>query len=147
MIWIRLGNKERNGFEKDVLSGWINAVFGKVIENVKKHRDIKLFNRKKKKLFGVRAKLSYYKVFPRKFICNRKEKNRDNGLSILELSKVLTYEFWYDFVNPKYGEKAKLYDVGTDRFQNMVKKHNCIIWVQTGSKIWWKSTIVLDGYA
>ena len=86
---------------------------------MKKHRDIKLFNRKKKKLFGVRAKLSYYKVFPRKFICNRKEKNRDNGLSILELSKVLTYEFWYDFVNPKYGEKAKLYDVG-----------------QTGSKIW-----------
>ena len=78
MIWIRLGNKERNGFEKDVLSRWINTVFGKVIENVKKHRDIKVFNRKKKKLFGVRVKLLYYKVFPRNFICNRKEKNKDN---------------------------------------------------------------------
>ena len=30
------------------------------------------------------------------------------GLSILELSKILKYEFWYDYVKPKYDEKAKL---------------------------------------
>ena len=30
------------------------------------------------------------------------------GLSILELSNILMYEFWYDFVKPKYDEKAKL---------------------------------------
>ena len=29
------------------------------------------------------------------------------GLSILELNKILIYEFWYDYVKPKYGEKAK----------------------------------------
>ena len=29
------------------------------------------------------------------------------GLSILELSKILMYEFWYDCVKPKYGKKAK----------------------------------------
>ena len=30
------------------------------------------------------------------------------GLSTLEISKVLMYEFWYDNVKPKYGRKAKL---------------------------------------
>ena len=29
------------------------------------------------------------------------------GHSILELSKMLMYEFWYEYVKPKYGEKAK----------------------------------------
>ena len=27
------------------------------------------------------------------------------GLSILELTKILMYEFWYDYVKPKYGKK------------------------------------------
>ena len=27
------------------------------------------------------------------------------GLSIQELSKILKYEFWYDYLKPKYGEK------------------------------------------
>ena len=34
------------------------------------------------------------------------------GLSILELSKILMYEFWYDYVKPKYGKKAKLCYMG-----------------------------------
>ena len=31
-----------------------------------------------------------------------------SDLSILELSKIVMYEFWYDYVKPKYGEKTKL---------------------------------------
>ena len=30
------------------------------------------------------------------------------GLSVLELSKILIYECWYNYVKPKYGEKRKL---------------------------------------
>ena len=37
-------------------------------------------------------------------------------LSILELSKVLMYEFWYDYVKPKYGKKAKFCYMDTDSF-------------------------------
>ena len=37
----------------------------------------------------------------------------DLGLSILELSKISTYKFWYDYVKPKYGEKAKLCYIDT----------------------------------
>ena len=38
------------------------------------------------------------------------------GLSILELSKILMYEIWYDYVKSKYGEKAKLCYMDTDGF-------------------------------
>ena len=37
------------------------------------------------------------------------------GLSILELSKILMYEFWHDYLKPKYGKK----------------KQNCVIWTRT----------------
>ena len=43
------------------------------------------------------------------------------GLSILELSNILMYEFWYDCVKPKYGEKAKLCYVDTDSFIVYIK--------------------------
>ena len=37
-------------------------------------------------------------------------------LAILELSKTLIYEFWYDIVKPKYREKAKLCFIDTESF-------------------------------
>ena len=37
-------------------------------------------------------------------------------LSILELSKILTYEFWYGYVKPKFGEKQ-----------------SCVTWIQIAS--------------
>ena len=43
------------------------------------------------------------------------------GLSILELSKILMYEFWYDYVKPKYSEKAKLCYMDTDSFIVYIK--------------------------
>ena len=43
------------------------------------------------------------------------------GLSILELSKILKYEFCYDYIKPKYGEKAKLRYMDTDSFVVYIK--------------------------
>ena len=43
------------------------------------------------------------------------------GLSILELSKILMYEFWYDYVKPKYGKKTKLCYTDTDSFIVYIK--------------------------
>ena len=34
---------------------------------------------------------------------------------------MLMYKFWYDYVKPKYGEKAKLYDMDTDSFIVCIK--------------------------
>ena len=43
------------------------------------------------------------------------------GLSIVELSKILMYKFWYDYVKPKYGENAKLCYMDTGTFIVHVK--------------------------
>ena len=66
------------------------------------------YNRKKENLFSIRIKFSYYKVFHRKFISNRKYKTEilmDKpvylGFSVPELSTIFSYEFWCDYVKPK----------------------------------------------
>ena len=46
-----------------------------------------------------------------------------SGLSIVELSKILMYEFCYNYVKPKYGEKIKLCYMDTDSF---------ILYIKTG---------------
>ena len=38
------------------------------------------------------------------------------GFSILEISKTLMYEFWYDYIKPKYQNNAKLCYMDTDSF-------------------------------
>ena len=43
------------------------------------------------------------------------------GLSILEISKILMYEFWYDYMKPKYGDKVKLCYMDTDSFIMHIK--------------------------
>ena len=44
------------------------------------------------------------------------------GLLILNLIKTIMYEFWYDYVKPKYDKKAKLCYMDSDSFVVHVKK-------------------------
>ena len=46
------------------------------------------------------------------------------GLSILEISKTLTYEFWYDYMKPKYANNVKLCYMDTDSFIMNIKTNN-----------------------
>ena len=48
------------------------------------------------------------------------------GLSILEISKLLMYKFWYDYMKPKYGNNVKLCYIDTDSFiMNIKAKYFC----------------------
>ena len=43
------------------------------------------------------------------------------GLSILEIRKIVTYEFWYNYLKPKYGEKVKVWYMDTYRYIVYIK--------------------------
>ena len=101
-----------------------NAVFGKAMENVRKHREIKLVSRNRRRNFLV-SEPNYHttKFFTQNLLAIEMKKaeilmNKPVclGLSILELSEILMYRFRYDYVQPKYGEKAKLYYMDTNNF-------------------------------
>ena len=83
-----------------------NSVFGKTIENVRKHRDIKLVTTDKRRNQLV-SEPNYHttKCFSGNLLAieMKKIKVKMNnpvylGLSILQISKTLMYEFWYDFI-------------------------------------------------
>ena len=93
-----------------------NTVFGKTMKNMRKHRDIKLVKTERKPNYLVSGPNYHTKKFftdnllaiEMKKIQIYINKPVYLGLSMLELSKILIYEIWYDYVKPKYGEKAKL---------------------------------------
>ena len=54
------------------------------------------------------------------------------ALSILKIIKIVLYEFWYDYVRPKYREKAKLCYMDVDSFIMYTKK---MIFIKTLQKM------------
>ena len=46
------------------------------------------------------------------------------GMLIIDIRKVLMYKFWHDFINPKYGGRAKLCYTDTDSFVIYIKTEN-----------------------
>ena len=46
------------------------------------------------------------------------------GLSILDISKTLMHEFWYDYIKPKHQDNKKLSYMNTDRFIIHIKAEN-----------------------
>ena len=79
-----------------------NTVFGKTMEKVRKHRDIKLVTTNRIINYFV-SEPNYHTMVFRGFVTNRNEKTKNKmnklvylGLSILDISKTLMHEFRYD---------------------------------------------------
>ena len=122
----------RSDFEKDLVKLMNNSVFGKTIENIRKHRDIKLVttDKKRNKLVSepnyhtinlISEKLSIIEMKKTKV---KMKKPIYLGLSILEISKILMYEFWYDYMKPKYNDNVKLCYMDTDSFVMHIKTND-----------------------
>ena len=122
----------KNDFEKDLFKLMNNSVFGKTIESVRKHRDIKLVTTDKRKSKLV-SEPNYHTINliseDLSIIEMKKTKGRMNkpfclGLSILEISKILMYECWYDYMKLKYGNDVKLCYMDTDSFIMNIKTND-----------------------
>ena len=119
----------KNYFEKDFHKLMNNAVFGKTMESVRKHRDIKLVTTDKRRNQLV-SEPNYHttKWFSENLLAIEMKKTKVKmnklvylGLSILEINKTLMYEFWYDYIKPKYSDNVKLCYMDTDSFIMHIK--------------------------
>ena len=124
-----LRKKATNGFEKDFFKLMNNAMFGKTMENVRKHWDIKLVktDKKRNKLVSepnfhtVKLIDNNLAIIEMRKVIVKMNKPIYLGLSILDISKITMYEFWYDYVKIKYQDKARLCYMDTDSFVVNIK--------------------------
>ena len=124
MLNVNKRKNSRNYFEKNFFKLMIKSVFGKTMEKVRNRRDIKLItnNGRRKKLV---KEPNYHacKRFDDNFMAIEMRKTEVEmlkpvyvGQAILDISKTIMYEFWYDYLKPKYGDKTKLCYMDTDSF-------------------------------
>ena len=122
----------KNDFEKDLFKLMNNSVFGKTTENVTNHRNIKLVTTDKKRsklvsepnYYTINLISEYLSITEMKIIKIKMSKPIYLGLSILEISKTLMYEFWYDYMKPKYNDNVKLCYTDTDSFIINIKTND-----------------------
>ena len=114
--------KAQNDFEKDFFKLMNNSVFGKTMENIRNRVDIRLVTRESQaKRLTCRPNYQHHTIFSKNLAAVHMKKvslkfNKPVylGMSILDLSKTLMYDFHYNYIKPKYGENAKLLFTDTD---------------------------------
>ena len=130
----KLRIKAKNDFEKDFYKLMNNAVFGKTMENIRKHRDIKLVNNEEAYPKAImkpnfksgtlfRLNLMGCEMGKIKVVTN---KPVHLGQAILDLSKIVMYEFHFDYMKRKYADDkltlcfmetdSLIYDIEMDDF-------------------------------
>ena len=125
-----------------------NSVFGKTMENVRNHRDIKLVTSdKRRKRLVSEPNYHSHKKFSDHLMATEMKKTRVKitkplylGMSILDFCKKLMYKFWYDYISPKYGNKAKLYFTDTDSFIIYIKIEDFFEDISNDVKKWFDTS-------
>ena len=119
-----LRKQAKNDFEKDFFKLMNNSVFGKTMENVRNHRDIKIVTTdKRRSILASEPNYHSTKYISKDLLIMEMKKTEVKmnkpiylGQAILDISKTLMYKFWYDYIKPKYEDRAKLCYTDTDSF-------------------------------
>ena len=125
----KLRKEAKNDFEKDFFKLANNAVFGKTMENVRNHRDIKIvITNKQRNILASEPNYHSTKYISEDLLIMEMKKTEVKmnkpvylGQSILDISKTLMHEFWYNYIKPKYGDSARLCYMDTDSFVIHIK--------------------------
>ena len=125
----QLRTKGTNDFEKDFFKLMNNSVFGKMMENTRKHRNIKLVTTEEKYLKTImKPNFKSGVHFDENLMGCEMEKIKVVmkkpvylGQVILDLSKIVMYEFHYNYMEPKYQENLKFCYMDTDSLVYNIK--------------------------
>jgi len=117
-----LRSKAQNKFEKDFFKLMNNSVFGKMIENIRNRVNIQLVNNQKSlKKCVAKPNFDHYTVFDENLVAVHMKKTElvfnkpvYLGMSSLDLSKTLMYDFHYNYIKKKFGSKVNLLFTDTD---------------------------------
>ena len=124
-----LRKNAQNGFEKDFYALKINSIYGKTVQNDRKHSDIRLVTTEaKRNKFASEPNYDSTKCISKNLLVMEMKKTEVKmnkpiykGQAVLDLSKTLMYGFWYDYLKTIYGDKIKLCYIGTDSFIMHIK--------------------------
>ena len=114
----------KNNFEKDFFKLMNNSVFGKTMENIRNRVNVKLVDAGEQfKKLAAKPNYNSRKIFNENLVSVHMKKTSLTmnkpvylGMSILDLSKIIMFDFHYKYIKPKYGNKAKLLFTDTDSF-------------------------------
>ena len=117
-----LRTKAKINFEKDFFKLMNNSVFGKTMENIRNRVDIKSVNNEKQaEKLSAKPNFKHCNIFSENLVAIHMKKTKlvfnkpvYLGMSILDLSKTLMYDFHYNYIKQKYGDKVKLLFTDTD---------------------------------
>ena len=119
-----LRTKAKNNFEKDFFKLMNNSVFGKTMENIRNRVNVKLVDTGEQfKKLAAKPNYESRKIFNENLVSVHMKKTSLTmnkpvylGMSILDLSKTVMFDFHYKYIKPKYGKQAKLLFTDTDSF-------------------------------
>ena len=124
-----LRKEAENAFEKDFFKLMNNSVFGKTIENIRKRQSVEIIDDRKKALkLSTKPNFDRATIFDEHLVAVHMKKTEVYfnkpiyvGQAILDLSKTLMFDFHYNFIRKKYGDKAELLFTDTDSLMYLIE--------------------------
>ena len=124
MLNTKLRTSAKNEFETDFFKLINNSVYGKTMENIRNHKDMKLVTSKEKYAkYVLKPNFKDGHSFSINFFAVEMEKTEIKMNKPVYLGQAILDEFYYDYMRPKCGSKLNLCYMDTDSFVYEIKTH------------------------